>query len=123
MTMSRFIFGLAIRSAAALFLLPGGGRAATEPAAMDYSTPSAWTIEQAAGGRVEIRNGRIVIQDTGGCTVWLKEKLTAPVAISYTVTPILGQGPQDRVSDVNCFWMARDSRSPDAPFAPRNARS
>ena len=30
-------------------------------------------------------------------------------------------GPNDRVSDLNCFWMARDARSPDDIFATRRS--
>lgn len=85
--------------------------------------PAAWVVEQAAGGTVEFRDGKIVVRDTSGCTVWLKEKLTAPVAISYTATMIGGDRTTDRVSDLNCFWMANDSRSPAPPFAGPNARS
>ena len=30
-------------------------------------------------------------------------------------------GTHDRVSDLNCFWMATDSRSPDDLFATRRS--
>jgi hypothetical protein len=56
------------------------------------------------------------IQTQGGCTVWLKQELTAPVEIDYEVTPISAGGQWDRVSDVNCFWMATDSRASDGNF-------
>jgi len=82
-----------------------------------------WMIEQMPGGTVTVRGGVLEIRDVAGCTVWWPEQLTAPVAISYTVTAIGGDAPNDRVSDVNCFWMANDSRSLAAPFARENARS
>jgi hypothetical protein len=82
-----------------------------------------WAVEQMPGGTVTIGAGGLEIEDVAGCTLWWREKLTAPVAISYTVTAIARGGPHDRVSDVNCFWMARDSRSAAAPFAPGNART
>jgi hypothetical protein len=65
------------------------------------------------GGTVEARDGALVIQDVDGCTVWWRTKLTAPVEITYDVTIVARGGPYDRVSDVNCFWMATDPRRPD----------
>src|SRR5260221_12452887 len=65
-----------------------------------------WRIEQMPGGTVSVRDGAFVIEDAAGCTVWLREKLTAPVEISYEITPVSKGGAHDRVSDVNCFWMA-----------------
>jgi hypothetical protein len=85
--------------------------------------PSAWVVEQMPGGTVDFPAGKIVIRDVGGCTVWWKEKLTAPVAITFTATMLGGERPTDRVSDLNCFWMANDSRGPGAPFAGTFARS
>ena len=82
-----------------------------------------WAVEQMPGGTVTVRNGTLVIEDAAGCTVWFREKLTAPIEINYEVTAVSAGGPHDRVSDVNCFWMASDARSPDAPFAPGRARS
>lgn len=83
-----------------------------------------WQIEQMPGGSVASRNGALVIEDVSGCTVWWREKLTAPVEISYEVTVVARGGPHDRVSDVNCFWMAQDPQAPEGrPFAPGHARS
>jgi hypothetical protein len=83
-----------------------------------------WVVEQMPGGTVTVRDGAMVIEDAGGCTVWLREKLTAPVEISYEITAISAGGPHDRVSDVNCFWMANDPRTPAGPpFASAHMRS
>ena len=58
-----------------------------------------------------------------GCTVWLKQRLDGPVMIEYEATVLRAGGANDRVSDLNCFWMARDSRSPDDLFAtPRSGK-
>lgn len=84
---------------------------------------TAWAVEQMPGGSVVTRDGALVIEDAGGCTVWLREKLTVPVEISYEVTVVSAGGRHDRVSDVNCFWMANNADSPDAPFAASHARS
>lgn len=83
-----------------------------------------WAVEQMAGGTVTLHAGALVIEDAAGCTVWFREKLTAPVEISYEVTVVSAGGPHDRVSDVNCFWMASDSRPPAGPpFAAGHART
>ena len=98
---------------------------ATVAAAADNPTASlqAWAIEQRPGGTVSLNDGALVIEDAAGCTVWFREKLTAPVEISYDVTVVSLGGPQDRISDLNCFWMAVDPRSPAAPFTPGQTRS
>jgi hypothetical protein len=88
-----------------------------------FADPAKWAVEQMPGGTVRIGGGAIEIEDAAGCTVWWREQLTAPVAISYTVTVIDRGGLRDRVSDVNCFWMAVDPRSAAAPFAPGQART
>lgn len=69
---------------------------------------SLWSIEQMPGGRVFIDAGRLVIEDVGGCTVWFREKLRAPVTIRYRATV----SARSRVSDLNCFWMASDPAHP-----------
>lgn len=71
-----------------------------------------WSLEQAAGGRASVQDGCLVIEDTGGTTLWFREKLTAPVQISYEVEVVDRGGPQDRLSDLNCFWMAQDPSRP-----------
>lgn len=89
------------------------------------ATNPSWQVEQMPGGKVAFPDdGTVEIEDAAGCTVWWREKLTSPVEISYEVTVVSRGGPHDRVSDVNCFWMATDSRAPDGcPFAPGHARS
>ncbi len=82
---------------------------------------SRWRVEQSAGGSVRAENGMLVIEDVAGCTVWLQQKLTAPVEISYEVTVVEKGGPHDRASDVNCFWMAGEAGSNAAP-KPRSGR-
>ncbi|HWL17796.1 MAG TPA: DUF6250 domain-containing protein [Opitutus sp.] len=73
---------------------------------------SQWSVEQMPGGSVTTRGDTLVIEDDGGCTVWYRHKLTAPVEITYEVTAVSKGGPHDRVSDVNCFWMASDPKTP-----------
>ncbi|HLP24332.1 MAG TPA: DUF6250 domain-containing protein, partial [Acidobacteriota bacterium] len=81
-----------------------------------------WLVEQVPGGSVRVVDGALVIEDRVGCSVWWREKLTAPVEISYEVTIVDRGGPLDRVSDVNCFWMASDPAKPDAVPSGRSGR-
>src|SRR5690242_5905460 len=77
-----------------------------------------WMVEQQPGGTVTAQDGILSIVDTGGCTVWLNERLTAPVIIRYEAR-VLSSG---RVSDLNCFWMANDPQRPDL-FAAGHKRT
>lgn len=95
-----------------------------EPLAQDDFKADAgrWAVEQMPGGQVTIGDGALVIQDAGGCTVWWREKLTAPVVIRYEATVVNAGGPHDRVSDLNCFWMAGDPKRADL-LAPGHGRT
>jgi hypothetical protein len=64
------------------------------------------------GGSVAVRDGALIIEDAGGTTVWFRMRLTAPVEISYEATVVMQGGPRDRLSDLNCFWMAQDPAQP-----------
>ncbi|MDQ8201076.1 DUF6250 domain-containing protein [Pelagicoccus enzymogenes] len=63
-----------------------------------------WVVEQQPGGSVSVEDGALQIRDKKGCTVWYKHPVEAPVRISYTVTA----NSTERISDINCFWMASD---------------
>lgn len=80
-----------------------------------------WHIEPEAGGEVRAVNGAMEINVPSGCSVWFKQLLHAPVVIEYDATMISAGGANDRVSDLNCFWMARDARSPDDIFATKRS--
>ncbi|MFM1748708.1 MAG: hypothetical protein RLZZ188_2374, partial [Verrucomicrobiota bacterium] len=64
-----------------------------------------WSVEQMPGGSVTVESGALVIRDSAGCTVWWRERLTAPVEIEYEARVVMAGGPFDRLSDLNCFWM------------------
>lgn len=78
-----------------------------------------WVVEQQPGGSVTAADGRLVIADAAGCTVWFREPLTAPVTIRYKAKAASAA----RVSDLNCFWMASDPARPDDLFGPGHART
>ena len=81
-----------------------------------------WKVEQMKGGEVEIKDGKLEINDVAGCTVWFKKELKGPIMIEYDAVIIKNGGPQDRVSDMNCFWMAKDMDNPNDIFADSEKR-
>ena len=81
-----------------------------------------WVPEQMSGGRVYHKDGKLEVNDKGGCTVWFRKKLSGPVMIEYDAFVIKDGGTFDRGSDLNCFWMATDREHPDNLFAKSEAR-
>ena len=105
-------------SALALLLIGGSCAGPVEAGASSaWNDMSRWAAELEGGGRVEAVEGELVIDVPLGATVWYRPMLKAPVVISYRAMAVDEGGPNDRVSDLNCFWMARDSRTPDDLFA------
>lgn len=98
-------------------LWAGSANSALTPT--DWADARHWVVEQMPGGTVAIAHGKIVIEDADGCTLWWRSELTIPVRISYDATMISAGGPHDRVSDLNCFWMAQEPGSQAAPFEAR----
>src|ERR1051326_7018175 len=69
-----------------------------------------WRVELEKGGVVEAKGGILTLDVPAGCTVWFRPELRGRVAIEYQATMIRRGGPNDRISDLNCFWMARDAQ-------------
>ena len=69
-----------------------------------------WRIEAERPGRIAARGGVLDIDVPAGVTLWFGAPLQGPVAIDFDVTAVSEGGANDAVSDVNCFWMASDSR-------------
>jgi hypothetical protein len=78
-----------------------------------------WVVELEKPGVVEAKQGILHLDVPAGATVWFRPELHGPVMIRYEATMIGRGGPNDRVSDLNCFWMATDARSPEDLFATR----
>jgi hypothetical protein len=113
--MRRAILLLAL-GAFAVGLAPAADR---ELAADDFGHGlDQWVVEQQPGGSVTLSDGRLIIADSNGCTVWFRQRLRAPVIITYEVT----MSSAKRVSDLNCFWMASDPARPSDLFAAGHAR-
>ncbi|WP_291206778.1 DUF6250 domain-containing protein [Dyadobacter sp.] len=67
-------------------------------------------IEPVAGRHSEVRtqNGRLILNTAGGVTVWFKPRLEGNIRIEYDWTVLVDSGRNDRLSDLNQFWMATD---------------
>jgi rhamnogalacturonan endolyase len=79
----------------------------------DFSGPQTGYVAEYArkpGNVVENRDGRLLMDVDGGATVWLDRPLTGNVQIGFTRRVIVDGGKNDRLSDLNVFWMARDPK-------------
>jgi len=76
-----------------------------------------WTAEVEKPGRIEAHDGLLTIDVPAGCTLWFRSELHGSVMIQYQARMVSAGGANDRVSDLNAFWMATDARSPDDLFA------
>ena len=72
-----------------------------------------WTAELEKGGTVQARDGKLVIDVPAGCTCWFQPVIEGTVLIQYDATVIKAGGANDRLSDLNCFWMAHDPHDHD----------
>ncbi|MDX1283367.1 MAG: DUF6250 domain-containing protein [Draconibacterium sp.] len=71
------------------------------------SNPDNWIaeIEDTKGSTISFSENKLEIDVSKGATIWFKEKLAGNIIIEYDATVISKGGPNDRVSDLNCFWM------------------
>lgn len=65
-------------------------------------------IQNRDGSRITFSDNKMEIDVSEGATIWFKELLKGDVVIEYDATVISEGGPNDRVSDLNCFWMFSD---------------
>jgi len=74
-----------------------------------------WKVEMLSGenARVNTENQKLVIDAPYGVTVWFKHKLTGPIRIEYDWKVVVADGANDRLSDLNQFWMATDPKNKD----------
>jgi len=69
-----------------------------------------WKVElqPSPGSAVKVGNGGLQLQTSAGVTVWLNKLLTGNIMIAYDRKVMVQNGPLDRLSDLNQFWMAND---------------
>ena len=80
-----------------------------------------WTNELEKPGKVSAHGGVLTIDVPAGCTLWFRPELSGAVLIQYEARMVQAGGPNDRVSDLNAFWMAIDARTPDDLFATKRS--
>jgi hypothetical protein len=78
-----------------------------------------WLVEAEQPGRIAAANSLLDIDVPAGATVWFRPVLEGPVAIDYDAVAVAEGGPNDAVSDLNCFWMATDPRAPSGDALAR----
>lgn len=73
-----------------------------------------WTIEsEDPACKVTNNNDTLELQSLKGITVWYNQKLEGDVTVEYDAC-LMDEGREgDRVSDMNCFWMASDPMAKD----------
>ncbi|MBL7739924.1 MAG: hypothetical protein JNK14_11955 [Chitinophagaceae bacterium] len=71
-----------------------------------------WVAEVAPqpDSKVYIKDGQLFLDTKGGVTVWLNRELKGNIRIEYTRRVIVDSGINDRLSDLNTFWMATDPK-------------
>lgn len=69
-----------------------------------------WLIEKqkADSEIVVVKNGKLLMDTYGGATIWYKKELQGNIRITYKRKVIIDGGKNDRLSDLNQFWMATD---------------
>jgi len=80
-----------------------------------------WMVEaESPQARVTERHGVIDIDTPKGLTLWWRKPLDAPVVISFDAMLVDRGGANDKVSDLNAFWMAREVGGGSVLAHPRN---
>src|SRR5690349_8762705 len=106
-----------LRTASAGLLLAACALAAEAPPGAPFTTGAVlhtddfrgglaqWSVELEKPGKVESRGGIVSIDVPAGCTLWFRPELEGGVMIEYEARMVQAGGPNDRVSDLNAFWM------------------
>lgn len=90
-------------------------------AAVPPSALADWRIEtELPDARVTQRGGVIDIDTPKGLTLWWTKPIIAPVTISFEAMAVSAGGANDRVSDLNAFWMASDRDGASVLSKPRS---
>lgn len=75
-----------------------------------------WTIQSSEGNIFINGDGKLEIDVSKGATIWYNKRLTGDYCIEYEAIAVQKGGRNDRVSDLNCFWKAKDPNTPDNIF-------
>lgn len=81
-----------------------------------------WTVE-AQTNTIKHLSDTIEIEAEKGFTLWRNEKYRGNIEISFSACVLFVDPAKDRLSDLNCFWMAQDPLFPDNIFKRANWRN
>jgi len=82
-----------------------------------------WKVEsESPDYKVTFRGDTAEIFSPKGLTLWRKEKMSGKVTIEYDACVVV-EKEGDRLSDLNCFWMASDPQYPDNLWKREKRRS
>jgi len=82
-----------------------------------------WHIEaESPQTRVLLRNDTLDITAPKGLSLWWNQQLQAPCTIEYQACVVVDGGPYDRLSDMNCFWMASNPQDGSSPLRGNQQR-
>lgn len=71
-----------------------------------------WRVEsESPDYRLRFLGDTLEISAPEGLTLWRKDKLHVPLTIEYDAMVVV-ENADDRLSDLNCFWLASDPASP-----------
>jgi len=69
-----------------------------------------WVVEaESPDARVSTQCGVVDIDTPKGLTLWSRRPIAGPVVIRFEAMAVAAGGANDRVSDLNAFWMATDA--------------
>jgi len=79
----------------------------------EFPRNNLWITEMTPdpGSDVYAKDGQLILDTKGGVTVWLNNKLSGNIRIEYTRKVLVDSSTNDRLSDLNSFWMATDPRN------------
>jgi rhamnogalacturonan endolyase len=67
-------------------------------------------IDPRPNSAVYVQEGKLVLDTKAGVTVWLNKRLQGNIQIEYDRKVLMNGEANDRLSDLNQFWMAEDPR-------------
>lgn len=78
-----------------------------------------WEIEaESVDTHLEFREDTIEIWTSAGLTLWRRQPMSVPFVITYEAM-VCQRDTTDRLSDLNCFWLATDPSVPDGSVFAR----
>lgn len=76
-----------------------------------------WRIEaESPQTRILLRADTLDITSPQGLSLWWNQPIQAPCTIEYKACVVMEGGPCDRLSDLNCFWMASEPGEYGSPL-------